>query len=256
MRRIGIGFIALGSVAGGVFDLIWGEFERAHQPIQALGDHIPGETVLAYITAVCLVAGGAALVWRRTERLGAGLLAVIYAIFAAFWLPRLVTAPSVLGHHFNVYIGIIAAILSQAIVSAALVAPVAVSRWVFGLGSISFGLAHLTNIQDNASLAPQWLPPGADFWVVLTGIAFVLAGVAVLVRVKDVLASQLLALMFLVFSVLALAPLPFGSPHDHVAWGANAYNLAAVGATCIFASMLRASPGSRSEPARRPRANS
>jgi hypothetical protein len=64
----------------------------------------------------------------------------------------------------------------------------------------------------------------------------------------DVIAAKLLALMLLVFSALALAPLPFASLHDHVAWGANAYNLAAVGATWIFAKSLASR---RQEPARR-----
>jgi hypothetical protein len=31
----------IASVAAGIMDLVWGEFEPAHQPIQAWGDHIP-----------------------------------------------------------------------------------------------------------------------------------------------------------------------------------------------------------------------
>jgi len=236
---LGIFILGLASVAAGILDLIWGEFEPAHQPIQAWGDHIPGQTILAYIAAVCLIVGGVALLWRRTQRAGAVVLAIVYGAFTAFWLPRLVTAPSVLGYHPNVYIGVLAGLCSQLIVVAALVGTARVNRWIFGLSSIAFGLAHVTNIRDNAPLVPTWMPLGRDFWVVLTGIAFVLAGIAILTRVKDVLASQLLALMFAVFSVIALAPLPIAHPHNHVPWGANAYNLAAVGATWIFASMLR-----------------
>lgn len=241
-RRLGTIIVGLGSIMAGILDLVWGEFEPDHQPIQAWGDHIPGVTILAGIAAVCLIAGGLAVLWRRTERAGSILLAVIYAAFTAFWLPRLVTAPAILGYHPTVYIGVLAGLLTQAIVLAALVAPLDVARWVFGLGAIGFGLAHLTGIQGNAVLVPKWMPMGQDFWVVLTGVAFILAGVAILARVKDLLASQLLALMFLVFSVVALAPLPIAAPHDHVAWGANAYNLAAIGATWIFASMLRDAP--------------
>ncbi|MGB7731769.1 MAG: hypothetical protein WBL50_27375 [Candidatus Acidiferrum sp.] len=44
--------------------------------------------------------------------------------------------------------------------------------------------------------------------------------------------------MLLSFNALALLPLIFASPHDHVAWGANAYNLTAVGAACIVAEWL------------------
>jgi hypothetical protein len=73
---------------------------------------------------------------------------------------------------------------------------------------------------------------------VLTGIAFVLAGVAIVSGVLDVLAARLLGLMLLVFSALALAPLIFASPRDHASWGANAYNLTAVGAAWIVAGWL------------------
>ena len=64
-----------GIIAAGILDLIWGEFEAAHQPIQALGDHIPGRAVLAYIAAIWLIAGGAAILSRRAcpgGRIGAG----------------------------------------------------------------------------------------------------------------------------------------------------------------------------------------
>ena len=49
-------------------DLVWGEVEAAHQPIQAFGDHIPGREIFAYLAAVWLVAGGAAILCRRTAR--------------------------------------------------------------------------------------------------------------------------------------------------------------------------------------------
>jgi hypothetical protein len=62
-----------------------------------------------------------------------------------------------------------------------------------------------------------------------------LAGLAVVSGVLDVLAARLLGLMLLVFSVLALTPIIFASPHDHVAWGTDAYNLTAVGAAWIVA---------------------
>jgi len=257
---LGAFIIGLASVMAGILDLIWGEFEPAHQPIQAWGDHIPGQTILAYIAAACLIVGGVALLWRRTQRVGAVVLAIVYGAFTVFWLPRLFTAPTILGYHPHVYFGVLAGLGTQLIVVAALVGTVPVNRWIFGLSSIVFGLAHVTNIQDNATLVPKWLPLGGNFWVVLTGVAFILAGVAMITRVKDVLASQLLALMFLVFSVLALAPLPIGSPHDHTAWGGNAYNLAAIGATWMFSRQLTLAPrraaAARSESVLHPQADS
>jgi uncharacterized membrane protein YphA (DoxX/SURF4 family) len=87
-------------------------------------------------------------------------------------------------------------------------------------------------------MVPKWLPFGAGFWAILTGIGFVLAGLAIVSGVLDVPAAQLLGLMLLIFNALALAPLIFVSPRDHVAWGANAYNLTAVGAAWIVADWL------------------
>jgi surface polysaccharide O-acyltransferase-like enzyme len=82
------------------------------------------------------------------------------------------------------------------------------------------------------------MPFGGVFWAVLTGIAFVIAGLAILSGIRDVLAARLLALMLLVFSAFVLTPMIFALPRNHVAWGGNAYNLAAVGAAWIVADWL------------------
>ena len=251
--RAGVYVYAAGSIATGLLDLIWRDFEAAHQPIQALGSHIPGREILACITALWLIAGGAVILWRRTARLGAWALAAIYLIFAVFWLPRFYTAPHALGLSIPLLIALLVGVAQQLILVAAAVivhasvaprdslrqlrVPVLV-RWIFGLASIDFGLAHLTGVQEVAAMVPKWMPFGGNFWAILTGIAFALAGIAILLGILDVLAARLLALMLLVFSVLVLAPGPFAHPRNHVAWGSNAYNLAAVGAAWIFAESI------------------
>jgi uncharacterized membrane protein YphA (DoxX/SURF4 family) len=250
--RMGIGVYvyAMGSIAAGMLDLIWGDFETAHQPIQSFGDHIPGREILAYIAAICLVLAGAAILWRGTARMAAAALAGIYFIFAVFWLPRFYTAPHALGFRVPLLIGLLAGVAQQLILvgaagtiyallrtrdSAWLSRLLLLVRWTFGLSSIAFGLAHLTGVRAVAAMVPKWMPWGGNFWAILTGIAFVLAGIAILSGILDVPAARLLALMLLVFSVLVLAPRPLADPRNHIAWGSNAYNLAAVGAAWIFA---------------------
>jgi uncharacterized membrane protein YphA (DoxX/SURF4 family) len=249
MKRVGVYMYGLATVAAGIMDLIWGDFDPAHQPIQAFGDHIPGRTIFAYITAFWMIAGGVAILWRRSARAGAAALAVIYFIFAVFWLPRFYTAPLVLGFRIPVLIGVLGGFGTQLIVSAAgaLVCAslstrdstwsrtVLIARWVFGLCSIDFGLAHLTDIKDNIVYVPTWMPLGREFWVITTGVCFVLAGLAILLGILDVVASRLLALMLLVFSAVTLVPRIFAFPHRHDVWGGNAYQLAAVGAAWILA---------------------
>lgn len=247
--RAGVYLYSLGTVAAGVMDLRWSDFDPSHQPIQAFGDHIPGREILAYITAVWMIAGGMAILWRRSARAGAAALTVIYFIFAVFWLPRFYTAPLVLGFRIPVIIGVLGGAGTQLIVAVAgalIYASLAthrsswqrtslIARWTFGLSSVDFGLVHLTGVGHNAVYVPKWMPLGREFWVIVTGICFVLAGLAILSEILDALAGRLLALMLLVFSAVTLVPAIFVFPHRHDVWGGNAYNLAAVGAAWIFA---------------------
>jgi uncharacterized membrane protein YphA (DoxX/SURF4 family) len=252
MTRVGVFVYGWASVAAGIFDFIWGDFDASHQPIQAWGDNIPGRTIFAYITAVWMITGGIAILWRRSARAGAVALAGIYFIFAVFWLPRFYTAPHYLGARIPVFIGVFGGFGTQLIVAAAgalVYASLAtrgsswprtmiVARWIFGLCSVDFGLGHLTDVKTNTIYVPKWMPLGGEFWVIVTGICFVLAGLAILAGILDILAARLLGLMFLVFNLVALPPFVFAHPKHHPAWGGNAYNLAAVGAAWILADSL------------------
>ena len=255
--KLAILVYALATIATGAIDLAWGAFAAGYEPIQAFGDNVPGRQIMAYAAGACLVAAGAAILWKRTARAGAIALGLLYGIFAIFWLPRLYTAPHVLGQYPAVYIGVLGGVGQQivlvagAIVVYAVYSPenlqrqkrtTAITRWMVGLSSMAFGLAHLTGVSGVAPLVPKWLPPVQSFWVVVTGVAFVLAGIAILSRILDVLAARLLALMLLVFSALVLAPQIPAFPHSKDAWDANAFNLAAVAAVWIFAEWLAARP--------------
>src|SRR5580658_3848561 len=252
ITRAGVILYGLASAACGIMDCIWGGFDASHQPIQAFGDHIPGATILAYITGAWMIAGGFAILLRRSARAGGAALAIIYFVFAVFWLPRLYTAPHYLGFRIPVFIGVTAGIgieliacAGGALVYASLATRssswprmILITRWIFALCAINFGVNHLDAVADNLFFVPKWMPLGQGFWVILTGICFVLAGLAILSRIQDVPAARLLALMFLAFNVFALPAFIFADPKNHAAWGGNAFNLALVGATWIFADAI------------------
>ncbi len=230
--KLGIWVFGLATTATGVVDLIWRALDPKHQPLQAWGDHVPGSSIYAYAIGILLIAGGAAVLGARTRRAGAALLALVYLIVAGFWLPRLVTAPEYLGQSLGVYVGVLAGIcgallvaFAASIVYAGRVSPAV--RIAFGLCAIIFGLQHLLNLHspNNTAMVPGWMPFGQVFWVVLTGTAFVLAGLAIIIRIGDILAARLLALMFLVFSVVTLIPFLVAAPHDEGNWGGNLYEL-------------------------------
>jgi hypothetical protein len=262
--KIGVYVYGIAAVAYGITDLVWGEFDPADQPLQAWGDHIPGGRVFAYIAAIWLVVAGASLLWRRSRGSAAASLTILYGIFVLFPLPRFYWGPHVQGHRAYVYFGVLGDVCQEIILFVAAVIvwkslsgqdslsqrAARLVRWTFGLCSIDFGVANLTAVWTVVPMIPKWMPFGATFWAVLTGIAFILAGVAIISGVLDVLAARLLGLMLVVFSALALAPLIFSSPRDHGSWGANAYNLTAIGAAWIVAERLatRQRPVSNNQP--------
>jgi hypothetical protein len=250
--KIGVWFYGLGTALTGILDIAWGDFDTSHQPIQSLGKNVAGQHLLAYIAGVWLVAAGLAILWRRSARIGAAASAIAYLVFTALWLPRYYAGIHAYGLRVAVLLGISFGLAQQLM----LVAPAAIvfastasadsllqrraaiaARWMLGLPPIVFGLFHLAAIRVFASIVPQWMRFG-NFWAVLTGIAFILAGIAICSGIRDVLAARLLALMLLLFEGLVEIPPIFIRLHNQRTWGAAVYNLTAIGACWIFAEFL------------------
>ncbi|MGC2400315.1 MAG: hypothetical protein WA510_11050 [Acidobacteriaceae bacterium] len=250
--KLGTWIYGLATVATGILNIVWGAFEASHQPIQALGKHIPGSQILAYVSGAWLVAAGMAILWRRTERIGAAASAMIYLIFALLWVPRFYTATHVLGFRIGVLAFILFGIgqqlllMSPAVIVYALCAPhnqvwqgraLVAGRWALGLGPVAFGLGHLINPKIMAGFVPHWVPFPV-FWAIFTGIAFLLSGISIVSGIQDVLAARLLALMLLWFEAVVEAPPVFAQPHHQSAWGGAVYNVTAIGACLIFSQFV------------------
>jgi len=250
--RVGVWLYGLATIATGILDIVWREFEASHQPIKALGQHIPGEQVLAVIAGIWLVAAGIAILWRPTARIGAAGSAMIYAIFALFWVPRLYAMTHALGLRIGVVVFCVGGAAAQLLLAApspiiyvATAAPdsvrrgraIIVARWILGLPPITFGLGHLINLHAYGRFVPPSVPFGL-FWVVLTGIAFLLAGSAIISGVRDVLAARMLALMLFLFEFMVEIPPVFAHPRSQGAWGGAVYNLTVIGACWIFAEFV------------------
>jgi hypothetical protein len=191
--KVGVWFYGLGTVLTGILNIAWGAFDASHQPIQSLGKDLPGQQIMAYVAGVWLVAAGLTIFWRRSQRIGAAASAIVYLIFAALWLSRYYTGIHALGWRIDVLLGVSFGLAQQLM----LVAPVAIvyasttspdsllqkraaiaARWMLGLPPVLFGLFHLIGIRIFASIVPHWMSFGY-FWAGLTGVAFILAGIAI-----------------------------------------------------------------------------
>jgi uncharacterized membrane protein len=249
--KAGVWFYAVGTALTGLLNIAWRAFDASHQPIRALGN-VPGQKILACITGLWMVAAGFALLGRRTARWGAVACGAAYLVFVALWLARYFAAIHALGWRIDVLFGISFGLGEQLL----LVAPAAIlyvalapadahrqaratvaARWMLGLPPIVFGVLHLVGFRVFARIVPHWLP-GGEFWAVFTGIAFLLAGLAICSGIQDVLAARSLALMLLLFEFLVEVPPIFARLHNQPTWGAATYNVAAIGGCWIFAEFL------------------
>jgi uncharacterized membrane protein len=76
-----------------------------------------------------------------------------------------------------------------------------IGKLMFAGPLVMFGIAHLTSANDMTAMVPEFLPAPLIF-VYLTGIALILAAIAIIIGKKAKLATQLLGLMLLLFALL------------------------------------------------------
>jgi len=240
--RVGQLVYAAAAIALGLVGVRWRDFATVWQPVLASTPH---RTVLAYVTALALVLGGAMTLGRPARRQGAAILGIFYLSFAMLWLPRVV--------RFTLLAGTWLGFLEQfSLVVAAMVvwvlaeqdsgerAPstvraITLCRSLLGVCALSFGIAHFTAIPQTAAMVPSWLPPNQSFWAVVTGMCHLLAGVALLTGIQALLAARLLTVMLLGFGALVWAPMLAANPGAHMTWAGNAVNLAIAGAAWVVA---------------------
>jgi putative oxidoreductase len=74
----------------------------------------------------------------------------------------------------------------------------ALGRYLFAIPMLVFGVFHFMNADAMSGMVPL---PGGVFWIYLTGLALVLAGISIVIKKYDRLAAFLLGIMLLIFAL-------------------------------------------------------
>jgi hypothetical protein len=219
-------------LASGIIMLVWRDDSRG--------------PVFVYVTAIAQIAGGAAIVFRRTAKAGGFIVAAVYLIFALLCVPRIIRAPQIYdawGNFFEPFSLALGGLIVYACFSSAW-APETVrrlGRMLFGICVVSFTLEQAFYLDNTASLVPKWLPPNQMFWSVMTTIAFALGAMALLVNQMVLVATRLLKIMIVIFGLAVWVPLLVSHPQSHTNWSEFAETFAIAGVAWILADLLGSS---------------
>jgi uncharacterized membrane protein len=231
-RYLGPGQIlfAAGLAGLGALSLMHHDFALQWQPVP---QGIPAREPLALASGGLLVIGAAGLLFRRTARTAA----VVLALFLLSWvvllrLPRVAMEPlSIaqwlgLGESLTLTVGawLLYAWLDHVQPGskpgfATTDTAVSCARLLVGAAMVVFGLAHFAYADFTASMIPAWMPARL-LLAYVTGAAHLAAGAALLLGVVPALAVRLEAIMMSAFIVLVHVPAVLAQPSSREQWTA------------------------------------
>ena len=79
----------------------------------------------------------------------------------------------------------------------------AIGRYLFAIPFVIYGIIYLINAEALSSIFPV---TGGIAWVYVSGLVMLFAGVAILIRKKDAVASFLLGILFVIYALLIDLP--------------------------------------------------
>jgi uncharacterized membrane protein len=231
-----------GALLLGVIGLVTQDFALQWQPVP---DSLPLHAVLANLSALLLLAGGALLFTRRWRE-GTLVLGLLYALWAlALHGPKVVRQPLDVG----VWLGFceIAGLASAGLLAWATLAPPEdhrvrrIGHVVFGTCLLIYGTSHFVYADFSATMIPGWLPMPL-FWVWLTGSGHIAAGLSLITGIAVRLSTTLLAMMVGCFVLLLHVPRVIAAPTSRLEWTMLGVSLSLLGAAWIVRTSAMRAP--------------
>ncbi len=225
---LGSRIFGFSAILMGIVGLMWRDFATVWQPVPA---DVPHRAVLAVMCSLVLLGAGIAMQFRNSVRAAALVLASIYSIFTLLWLPRVIAFPRILTTWDGAAeeLALVLAALASAWWHSSNRQPPTL-RIIFGLCLCSFGFEHFYALKETTQMVPLWVPGTHRFWALATGLAFVAAGVSLVVNRSAKYGALCTTAQITGFGAFVWAPMLVTDPRNHMVWAGNALNLALVGA--------------------------
>jgi uncharacterized membrane protein len=235
VTAIGRTLYALAILAFGIQYAIFGHL-RPGLPL--CPNWLPHNQLIAYILAVILIATGLTLLatWRvLAVSLTLGLLLLITSVL---YLQRLNFVLHTGGGRtlFLEALSLASAALILHGLSARATAKLTLmpGRIFFAFAMIVFGAQHFMYTKFIAYIVPAFLPQHT-FWVILTGIALIAAGLSIATTIADKIAAYSIFALFFGWLVMLHIPRILHAPHNGDEWSSGFVALALSGASLLIA---------------------
>lgn len=199
---------------------------------------IGGNVILFAVNGVALIAGGLALLWRRSRDWGAIAIASIFgASFVLLQLPEFFTGEIMLAALVAPVECLVIAVSAMSVAKPKLM-PIA--QRLCALMLFLFGAVHLTEHAFVASLIPQWLPL-QPYWPWITGTTMILAAIALFTGKFGRPMTIAVAAMFLSWLPLIHAARLLANPASPFEWAFATTAVALAG--CLILAVSEAEQG-------------
>ena len=235
-------------IALGILGMIKGDYVSLWQPIPQR------VTALAYVCALISLASGIGLLWQRTAAAAARmLLAYLLLWLLLLRVPGMFLSPTVefwwaacktgvmVAAAWVLYIWFATDSDKRRLGFATGDGGLRIARSLYGVALIPFGIAHFIYLKQTAALVPGWLPFHVA-WTYLTGCAFVVAGLAVLIGVYARLAVALSGLQIGMFTLLVWVPIVAAGSKDAFQWSETVISIALTAGAWVVADSYRGVP--------------
>lgn len=211
--QLGHAFFSLAMSGLGVLGLVYGDFALQWQPVPP---GLPWRQELAYLSGAIMLMGGIGLL-AKPIAVRCALVLSIYLLI--FWVAPQALKVAPAGRSVGPWLGFcetLAVAVGSWILWSSLrprsveiessgLGTLHITRRLFGIACLVFGLSHFEYANFTAGMIPAWLP--FRLWLAyVTGVGHAAAGLAILVGIRARLAATLEAAMMSSFVALVHFP--------------------------------------------------